>query len=189
MDEAAGSTTGSTVRAPGGPPNGDAVDRAFDRAFEGLRATGASPDIAQLVELLARHGSEEGKLLAVYEELVKSTSNKAVQYLVNLVLDDERRHHRLLADMANAMAWESLNDDDIPVAPTLSPHADRALVEHTRKLRRAEREDHKQLRDLRRRLRPYADTTMWALIVDLMVLDTEKHMTILRFIEQRARGN
>ncbi len=180
---------GSTAKTSGKPPRGDAVDQAFERAFEGLRATGASADIASLVELLARHGSEEGRLLDVYEELAKSTSNKAVQYLVNLILDDERRHHRLLADVANAMAWESLNDDDVPVAPSLSPRADRALVEHTRKLRRAEREDHKKLRELRKRLRPYADTTMWALIVDLMVLDTEKHMAILRFIEQRSRGD
>lgn len=185
MDDAGGSTD----RTTGSQSRVDAVDRAFDRAFEGLRATGASADIASLVELLARHGSEEGKLLAVYEELAKSTPDKAVRYLVNLILDDERRHHHLLADIANAMAWESLNGDDVTVAPTLSAHADRALVEHTRKLRRAERDDHKQLRDLRRRLRPYADTTMWALIVDLMVLDTEKHMAILRFIERHARGD
>lgn len=188
MDEPAVSPAVSTARTPRRPVRGDAVDEAFDRAFEGLRATGASPDITSLVELLARHGSEEGKLLAVYEELAKSTSNKAVQYLINLILDDERRHHRLLADVANAMAWESLNGD-VSATPPLTPQADRALLEHTRKLRRAERDDHKQLRELRKRLRPFADTTMWALIVDMMVLDTEKHMAILRFIEQRARGN
>lgn len=174
---------------PGGSSSPDAVDEAFRQAFHGLRETGASVDITNLVELLARHGSEEGKLLAVYEELAKSTSNKAVQYLVGLILDDERRHHRLLADVANAMAWDSLNSSDVSAAPNLPPRVDRLLLEHTRKLRRAEREDHRQLRELRRRLRPFADTTMWALIVDMMVLDTEKHMAILRFIERHARGD
>lgn len=184
MDDSAVPTVPSTAS----PAGKDPVDEAFAKAFEGLRATGASVDIANLVELLARHGSEEGRLLAVYEELAKSTDNKSVRYLIDLILDDERHHHRLLADVANAMAWESLNGDDVHATPALSPRADRALIEHTRKLRRAERDDHRELRELRKRLRPYADTTMWALVVDLMVLDTEKHMAILRFIEQHARG-
>ena len=35
---------------------------------------------------------------------------------------------------------------------------------------------------LRRSLRPYADTTMWSLLVDLMIADTEKHQRMLSFV-------
>ena len=42
------------------------MQTTFDNALMGLRATGARLDIRDLVEFLARHGAEEGKLLATY---------------------------------------------------------------------------------------------------------------------------
>ena len=56
------------------------------------------------------------------------------------------------------------------------------LIRETRALLREEERDKKELRKLRRQLEPYADTTVWALLVDLMIHDTEKHARILRFI-------
>jgi len=58
----------------------------------------------------------------------------------------------------------------------------------TRKLRRAEEADYRKLRRLRRRVSRFGETTMWALLVDLMMLDTKKHATMLRFLERRDRG-
>ena len=46
--------------------------------------------------------------------------------------------------------------------------------------------DIKELKRLRRRLDAYQDTTLWALLVDLMLLDTEKHVHILRFVASHA---
>jgi hypothetical protein len=57
-----------------------------------------------------------------------------------------------------------------------------ALIAETRALLREEERDKKELRKLRRKLEPYEDTTVWALLVDLMIHDTEKHARILRFI-------
>jgi hypothetical protein len=38
------------------------------------------------------------------------------------------------------------------------------------------------------RLRPFADTTLWVLVVDLMLLDTKKHATMLRFLERHGKN-
>jgi len=46
----------------------------------------------------------------------------------------------------------------------------------------AEEKDRAELRRLRKQLKPFEETTLWALIVDLVLLDTEKHTRILRFI-------
>lgn len=174
---------GGTATARG---DGEQPDPAFAKALEGLHRTGASADTRDLVELLARHGREEGKVLAEYERLVDESDDRAVGYLGRLILDDERRHHALLAEIANSLAWETAEVPGAPSTPPLPLHLGDQLVAASRRLRRMEEQDRRELQALRKRLRPYADTTLWGLLVDLMLLDTEKHATILRFLERHA---
>lgn len=162
------------------------MEATFEHALLGLRTTGASSDIRDLVEVLAKHGAEEGELLSRYEQLGNATTNEGATYLIRLILEDERRHHRLLAEMANAMAWESLGGTDQSAMPGLSQNIDKDLQAQTTLLREAEEDDYRELKRLRRQLHPFAQTTMWALIIEIMMLDTEKHSAILRFLERQG---
>jgi hypothetical protein len=156
---------------------------AFDRAREGLEASGASVGERELVDILASHGKEEGKFLATYARFASSAPSAAARYLVSLILEDERRHHRLLGEIANAIGWPWENDPSaLPDLTVRRQESADALIKETRALLREEERDKKELRKLRRKLEPYADTTVWALLVELMILDTEKHARILRFI-------
>lgn len=159
----------------------------FERALEGLLATGASVAIRELVELLATHGSEEGRMLAEYERLATTATDPAARYLIDLIMDDERRHHRMLVELATAMAWGTLGGVETSVPP-LGWHLDDDLVSATRTLREYEEQDRHELQALRKRLRPFEETTLWALMVQLMMLDTEKHATILKFLEHHSRA-
>ena len=159
---------------------------AFDTARAGLRATGASAGTRELVELLAHHGEAEGKVLAEYADLVASAEDEAVRYLGQLILDDERRHHAFLEEIANSLAWETRPVGGAPSAPPLPLHLGDDLLAATRRLRKVEDDDRKELQALRRKLRVFADTTLWGLLVDVMLLDTAKHATILRFLERHA---
>lgn len=173
MAQAPGSANGTVARSETG----------FDRAMEGLRATGASVDIADLVKMMAEHGRDEGRLLEQYQELAQSTGG-ATRYVIDIILDDERRHHRLLSEMANAMAWGTFGDPDEPATPTLGGGISRELSHQTARLRRREAADHRELLRMRARMRPFADTTLWGLLVDMMILDTQKHIAMLRFLER-----
>jgi len=159
----------------------------FERALEGLRETGASVTIRELVGQLAKHGSEEGKILADYERVAATASDPAVRYLVDLIMDDERRHHRILVELATAMAWNTLGSERSPI-PTLGWRPDEEVAAATRTLREYEEQDRHELQTLKRELRPFEETTLWALMVELMILDTEKHTAILKFLERYARG-
>ena len=159
----------------------------FDNALEGLRMTGASVDTREMVGLLVRHGREEGQILATYEALAGESPDEATRYLVGLILEDEHRHHRLLAELANAMAWDVRSESPQPATPWLTEPLTGELLEQTRRLVKAERSDERALRKIRRRLRPYARTTLWSLIIDMMILDTKKHATMLRFLERQGR--
>jgi rubrerythrin len=160
------------------------MDPEFESAVEGLTKMGASVTERELVHLLARHGQEEGKLLERYQRFAEGAASPAVRYLVQLILDDERRHHRLLAEVANTIAWGWSENSPGDATPEILPQEDPGgpLAKETRELLAVEEADRAELRRLRKELRDYEDTTMWALLVDLMLLDTEKHTDILRFI-------
>lgn len=165
-------------------PFAEGADDSFAEAVAGLQALGASPDTEELVTRVARHGAEEGALLAEYARLVATASSPAVRYLMELILADERRHHRTLAEMATAMAWGHFGSGPATATPALDGAAslDEELARATRRLLEHERQDHTELVRLRRNLRPYAHTTMWTLLVDLMIADTDKHQQILAFV-------
>ncbi len=169
-------------------PRPSASATGFEQALEGLRATGASVTIRELVESLATHGTEEGRMLAAYERMATTASDPAVRYLIGLIMDDERRHHRMLVELATAMAWGTLGGVETSVPP-LGWHLEDDVLAATRALRAYEEQDRRDLEALHKRLRPFEETTLWALIVKLMMLDTAKHATILRFLEHHSRAD
>jgi len=166
------------------------MENTFDGAREGLRSTGAGQDAHELVEMLARHGEEEGAILSRYQRFAEDASAPETRYLIKLIVDDERRHHGLLVEMANAIAWGLIDESADPVLPDMT-HKDasnRALAEETQRLILAEEYDHVELKRLRKRLRTFKNTSLWELIVDLMLLDTEKHIRILRLVAKNTES-
>jgi hypothetical protein len=137
---------------------------------------------------LTEHAREEGVLLAEYLTAAEETESRALAYVIGLLVDDERRHHRWFADLAASLAAEAELDPAGPVVPRLDfDRANRdAVLDLTRALLARERADAKALDKLRKELRDVEDTTLWAVLVDVMRLDTEKHVTMLRFVEHAA---
>ena len=86
------------------------------------------------------------------------------------------------------MAWGLATQPPMSTVPTLPGAINGAVLEQTKLLRKSEQADFRSLRRIRRRLRPFADTTLWVLVVDLMLLDTKKHATILRFLEHHQKN-
>ena len=173
----------------GVPAQAVLVATRFEKAFQGLRTTGASVSTHEVVEALNRHGREEAELLERYQRFVEEAESPAARYLVQLILDDEQRHHRVLEELANTIAWgwtKGVPEEVVPVFPR--DGEDGALRAETRALLGHELRDRTQLRRLRKRLRSYNDAPVWGLLVDLMRSDTEKHIDILRFILRITSG-
>lgn len=134
------------------------------------------------------HTEQENTLLSAYEALARSGGSEFVRYLSAMLLEDEKRHHRMFTQLANTMVAQSTlarGEDDVP---PVTPSRDVAeLRPLTAQLIALEEEDKAQLAGLRRRLRDVRDTTLWDLLVQLAERDTEKHLLILRFIDGIAR--
>lgn len=132
------------------------------------------------------HVAGERGLISEYADALSGIDAADVRYLIGLILEDEARHHHMFEELVNTVEGARSGRQ---VEPRLPGRATRPLPEDVRRVTErflaAEREDRRRLRALRRRLSPVADTTVWALVVDLMAIDTEKHIRILEAIASR----
>ena len=152
------------------------------------RPRGASVWELQMFEHLTGHTRREGAMLADYAELAATTESNALRYVINMLLEDEQRHHRYFDELATSLKSEAEFSADEPAVPRLD--LDRAdpveLGEVTTRLLENEQADARELRRLRKELRDVKDTTLWVLLIDVMLCDTEKHVEILEFIRRHT---
>jgi len=134
------------------------------------------------------HVTSEAEFISAYKELAAASSTpEAVRYLISLVLEDEERHHRLLHEIVTAIENRLASGNNPDAVPDLTHEPpDRALEEVTDRFLAAERADAKQLKALRKELRPFRDTSMWPLLVELMEHDTAKHIRLLTYMRDHV---
>ena len=133
---------------------------------------------------LLSHVEAERGILESYRDAAERSESSAFRYLVNLIVEDEIRHHKRFSELAEALRSDAELSADPPVVPRLDWYkADRKVIsELTDGLIAQEKADAKELERLRRELKDVKDTTMWVLLVKLMEADTAKHLEILNFI-------
>ena len=142
----------------------------------------------EILHMLETHGAREGAALDAYQRVAAdTTAGPGVRYLVNLILEDEERHHRVFAEMANQVRSFVDETDVQPRVPPLVAHDDPVLLAETRRLLEFEREDAKELKQLRRAVKRRPRSSLQPLLVDMMLHDTAKHIAILELIRKQLR--
>ncbi len=132
------------------------------------------------------HVDGEWELLEAYARF-RDEGPEFVGYLVDMILSDEARHHQMFRELVNRIRSDIDWRDYGPQVPYVGTVRDKAaLMEATDRLLGFERNDEKELARLQKELRPLRDTTLFSLLVELMELDTKKHIAILEFIHRKA---
>ena len=153
---------------------------------------GASVWEQELYDHVCGHVVEEGAILDEYQRLAEDDScSPAFRYIARLILEDERRHHAMFNDLAEAIKqMGELRDEDTPIPSLHGLRGDRdRIIETTAKLLKVERDDAKKLKTLAKELKDVRETTLWGLLIELIQHDTDKHIKILRFIRERAEDS
>lgn len=151
-----------------------------------LTELAGSPWDENLLAHFQEHVEGERELLGEYAEF-RDAGPEHVRYLIDLILGDEARHHQWFWELINRVRSDIDWRDYGPKVPYLGKAADSAaLVAATDRFLALERDDAQSLRTLKKELRPVRDTTLFSLLVQLMELDTKKHIAILEFIRDRA---
>jgi rubrerythrin len=150
---------------------------------------GASMWEDDLYRHLSTHMAAEIDLLTAYKKAADESKSAAFSYLANLIIEDEKRHHRVFEELANSLRSDVEMRPVEPSVPDMAGFGDmpQTVVELTSSLLAREEEDAAELRHISRQLRDVRDTTLWQLMVKIMELDTEKHAEILRFVRKHAR--
>jgi type II secretory pathway predicted ATPase ExeA len=148
----------------------------------------SATDRALYAHLTNHIGNERG-LLEEYQGIANSTESKAFRYLVNLLIQDEIRHHQLFSELAESLETIALMKPEDPTVPFIDfAQADRdGVLEATKRLLEREREDARELKELQNEIRATKDNSLKGLVVELMQRDTEKHVAILRFVQKNTK--
>lgn len=152
-----------------------------------LTELGGSEWDEQLLAHFQEHVEDEWELLEAYAKF-RDAGPEYVRYLIDLIIADEARHHQMFRELVNRVRSDIDFREYGPQVPYIGPRADTAevLLEATDRFLVFEREDETALRRLKKELRPVRDTTLFSLLVELMELDTKKHIAILEFIRRKA---
>ena len=164
-------------------------EAAIPEADLGRESTRASEKsaIEALLDTLQTHERAERELLDDYSNAAAQLPDRGVRFLMGLILEDEARHHRLMAAMAEDIrsSVEWMGKDAVP-----SIHADHevrsGLLASTDRFLAVERESADDLKELKKAVK-HIGGGMLEVLVEGMEADTEKHIGMLKYIRDRLR--
>lgn len=140
----------------------------------------------QALARIVRHIANEAAAEAAYEAFVE-TSDPQIRYLAGLIAADEHRHHAMLSEIADVLRsrlGERRTESPTIQSIELTKEQADQLLDRTRQLLAIEEEDTGELRELRKTLSSDPGSVIWPLLIEIMELDTAKHIRILKAIER-----
>jgi hypothetical protein len=136
-----------------------------------------------LAATFERHAEEESKILAQYRALAEKLGDSPPRFLIRLILNEEELHHQLLHATARWLREHSAADA-APAAP--GPGAV-DLVAYTDQLRDHEIQTIEACHRLRAHLSGMGGDLL-AGVLDVMVMDSEKHHRLLTTVRRMLGG-
>jgi rubrerythrin len=159
------------------------------KVIEGQDRNARSP-FEELLDQIRQHEDEEEIVLEDYERLAATTPDPGVRYLVNLIAQDERRHHALAKDIAQDMTrslmWAADSGRELPTVRATGAERDELLVK-TRKYLHLEAQGLTTIEHLEPKVRELRSGMVELLFV-IMAADTKKHIQILKYIEKHLEA-
>ena len=153
----------------------------------------AESPVERLLASMESHAAQERDSMDDYRRLAATVGDPVVAMLMQMVLEDEERHHALLQRMALTL-HDNLNWTHSSAAlPTHAPTGagpdgatTREAIAATRAFVDEERQGARYLRKLAHDERDIHGG-LFSLLLETMAMDSEKHEHVLRFIQQRLQ--
>lgn len=149
----------------------------------------ATPWDQRLLNHVESHLQAEGTTAGSYVSLAEM-GDPQVKYLARMFAADEQRHHEMLSELMGSVRsvadWRP-DESTWSTTPALGEVQRASLVRAVNELIRVEKADAAELKQLRRDFKAHSDGTFWATIIEVMELDTEKHLRILTAIKRSLK--
>jgi hypothetical protein len=150
----------------------------------------AGESLNRLVGAVERHASLEAAALGHYEHLAQASGDPVIALVMQLILDDEERHHGLLKRIAStlrdALNW-TYSPNALPRTTVPATDANEDLTSLARGLIDEEKTGAQALRRLAQRGEGLGGG-LDSLLLQMMAMDSEKHARLLHFVERRLEA-
>jgi hypothetical protein len=170
---------------------------ALDDFIAGLRADVIGErdhsvyTIERLLQSVERHIELEAGALGQYEYLATASGDPVVALVMQLILEDEERHHGLLKRMASTLRdtlyWTHSAEALPKGLDTVDDAAPEDLAKIAHELIDEEKTGAQALRNLAQRERGL-DSGLDSLLLEMMALDSDKHARLLQFVHHRLEA-
>lgn len=156
----------------------------------GRRASGDEvPAVDAFIHSVEGHIEAESEFLHEYADAIRSHDSPLVRFVLELILQDEKKHHQLLqqvidrlkADLsfrtrrADDRAIDAIGDIDVARMVRLT---DRFLDE--------ERDGVRKMRGILEQAEPFYDGLL-VMVLKMLVKDSEKHVLMLQFLRAKLQ--
>ena len=143
----------------------------------------------QLLKQFVAHEQHEQEFVKEYGRIVKELDNPLVKFLLQLIISDEEKHHALVRSIASGLRkdLEWLREGtDMPKLGPVSQEQRAELLSLTAELIDAEEATIRQFRDLMKQSQGYRKG-LPDLLIKTIIHDSEKHLMILEYVDERLR--
>jgi rubrerythrin len=144
-----------------------------------------------LVHTIQAHAESETESIETYRRLAAQSPDTAVAMLLQLIIDDEERHHRVLHGIARMLR----DDLDRSKTPCAVPEGRAEVVVVSTEMAEAIRAAMEDERQATRRFRTLArrqaasQEGIITLLLERLAMDSQKHQCILAFIARRLKAD
>jgi len=145
----------------------------------------------RLIHALEAHASAEAHDVATCQQLAQRSSDPVVSLLINLIVEDQQRHHGLLQSLVRRLEEDvefvASPANTLPVPSLPAPTSDPEMAATVRGLIRDQHEGARHLRHLARQ-EPTLYGGLYQILLESIARDSEKHAAILRYLLLRDEG-
>jgi bacterioferritin (cytochrome b1) len=144
----------------------------------------------QVVTQFFSHEKNEHKFLDEYREIVARHDNPLVKFLLQLIIADEEKHHNVVSTITSALHADLTgikdHDADIPSLGAISEEKKEELLRLTAEFIEAEKQGINEYRTLIKNAEGF-HRGLLVLLIRTIIHDSEKHLMILGFIDEKLR--
>ncbi|HWP59805.1 MAG TPA: hypothetical protein VNL14_18075 [Candidatus Acidoferrales bacterium] len=144
--------------------------------------------VERLLNEFEAHEAEEGNFLRRYKEIAEKSKNSAVRFLLQLIISDEEKHnavtHAMASTLKGSLTWSRPREALQPISDLGTEKKE--LLALTEQFLELEKKGIKAYKRLVKESKGYYQG-MFRLLLETMILDSQKHIEILKFLRQRLK--
>lgn len=146
----------------------------------------------QMMKIFKAHEREEQQFLEEYGDIAARHENPLVRFLLKMIMADEEKHHAVVQTIASTLdsdlGWRQPTREKLPKLGQISDEEKEALLKMTAEFIQTEKDGIKEYKALLKSSGDYYGGLL-VLLIRTIIHDSEKHLMILQFIDEKLREN